>query len=543
MGISIPPATPIVNWLHTRHGRYTRVEDDFGGSVTDKPIETVVVSDLHLGEGRRPHTGAIARMEDFVWDEEWRRFCEYLLAEAERKGRGLRIVLNGDCFDLLQMVRPYDGPLPTKRTERVYGAGSAPGKGAWKLSLILDGHPRFVEGLGAILAAGHEIVVVTGNHDAEFYWPDVQKVLEDRVRTTAAARLGQGEAIGGTIRFEQWFLIVDGELWIEHGHRYDPINSFRFQLEPVLPNTAGYPDDRLLRLPIGSLFARYLFNPLDNRYPLADNMGDDSTAFLWAVRNHPLSTGRLLLAYGTAFLRVLRKQKLFLPREIGPIRARHRQRREALAERYSLQPAALARVDSLQKNPTGGGHFGFMIKTLLHVLRKSLMPLAVITAAAFLLVLMHSSIEAMFNGPLVQSLALTASYLVILFGALITMLLLGSRRAFLRRRRPEPYRQAARDIAERTGVRFVTVGHSHLSDVAEIGGDGLYFNTGTWTSLFHEEYQPLRPMAEFTYVEHLSGQARLMRWDDARGEPAPARVLERPQPGFPLEDLDRAKPE
>jgi len=511
--------------------------------VGDHSIDTIVVSDLHLGEGRNPRTGAYARMEDFFWDDEWLRFCEYLISGAELENHGLRVVLNGDCFDLLQMVRPYDGPLPTKRTERVYGAGSAPGKGAWKLSLILDGHPRFVEGLGALLAAGHEIVVVTGNHDAEFYWPDVQNRLRERVEAAAAVRLREGETISGTIRFEQWFLLVDGDFWIEHGHRYDQINSFRFQLEPVLPNTGGYPDESLLRLPIGSLFARYLFNPIDNRYPLADNMGDDTTAFLWAVRNHPLSTGRLMLAYGKAFLKVLRKQSLFLPREIGPIRATHRQRREALAERHGLEPAALARIDALQKNPTGGGHLGFMTRNLLHVLRKSLMPLGVLVVAVFVLLLMHNTIEAVFDGPIGRAVALTVSYLVILFGALTAVLLLGSRRAFLRRRRPEPYRQAARDIAELAGVRHVTFGHSHLSDVAEIGDDGLYFNTGTWTPLFHEEYEPFRPLVEFTYVEYSEGRARLMRWDDARGEPAPARVLERPRPGFPLEDLDREKPE
>ena len=515
---------------------FTVTESKDTGRSPEETMYTVVLSDLHLGEGRLPETGSFARMEDFFWDGEWHRFCEHLVAKCDRGGRKLRLVLNGDCFDLLQMVRPYDGPLPTKRTERVFGAGTAPGKALWKLEKILDGHPGFIQGLGKIFGAGHKIVVVTGNHDPELYWQEVKDLLERRIQEAAGSSEEHGD-----IEFAQWFYVADDVLWIEHGHRYDKFNSFRFQLAPELPNTSGYPDDRLLRLPIGSLFARYLFNPIDNRYPLADNMGDDHTAFLWAVKNHPLSSGRLLLAYGLSFLRVLKKQKLFMPREVGVLRARHRQRRRELAARFGIDPSVLAKVDSLQVNPPRGGHFGFLLRTITGVLRKTLLPLAVAVAAVFLVLLMNSTIQVTIDSPFLEAVTLTLSYLVIFLGALATVLLLGSRRSFLRIRKEDPYRSAAQKIKDLTGVRYVTFGHTHLSDAASLEGGGLYFNTGTWTPLFHEEYMPLRDRVEFTFLEMDGGEVSLKRWNDNRGQIEPALLLERPRPGFPLEDLEDHK--
>jgi len=120
----------------------------------------------------------------------------------------------------------------------------------------------------------------------------------------------------------------------------------------------------------------------------------------------------------------------------------------------------------------------------------------------------------------------------------VVTLFIGRRRPFLRRRQTDPYRAVAQAIARRTGARYVTFGHSHLLDVAELGADGLYCNTGTWTSLFHEEYRPLRPLVDFTFFEYRDGVGALRRWADSRGRIEPARVLERPQSGFPLEDLD-----
>jgi len=515
-------------------------ESDKEQPETSRKNYTVVVSDLHINEGRLPGTGAFARMEDFFWDREWLRFCRHLVEKCRKTNRMLRLVLNGDSFDFLQMVRPYDGPLPTKGTERVFGAGTAPAKAVWKINKILEGHKDFVRGLGTVYSAGYEILFITGNHDAELYWPEVKEVIRQKIASTAESE--HGTASSGLISFAQWFHIADNVLWIEHGNRYDKFNSFRFQLAPELPNTAGYPDDKLLRLPIGSLFARYLFNPIDNRYPLADNMGDDQTAFLWAVKNHPLSSGRLLLAYGLSFLRVLKKQKLFMPRELGVLRAQHRKRRNELAEKFGIDPAKLAKVDSLQINPTKGGHFGFLLHTLTRIFRKILLPFTVSVFAVFFLLLLSSSIQVAVHNPIMEAITMTLSYLLIFIGALATILLFGSRRSFLRVRKKDPYRKAASSIKELTGVKYVTFGHTHLSDAATLADGGLYFNTGTWTPLFHEEYMPLRELVEFTFVELYNGEVTLKRWNDPRGHLEPALLLERPRVGFPLEDIEGNKP-
>jgi UDP-2,3-diacylglucosamine pyrophosphatase LpxH len=68
--------------------------------------DIVVVSDLHLGRGKNPATGRFYELEAFFYDEDFRSFCQWLIDDAARRNAAVRLVLNGDTFDLLRIDRP-----------------------------------------------------------------------------------------------------------------------------------------------------------------------------------------------------------------------------------------------------------------------------------------------------------------------------------------------------------------------------------------------------------------------------------------------------
>src|SRR5688500_4603992 len=65
--------------------------------------DLIVMSDLHLGRGLDPETGRYHLLETFFYDDDFKRFCHYLCTDASTRGTGLRLVLNGDVFDLLRI--------------------------------------------------------------------------------------------------------------------------------------------------------------------------------------------------------------------------------------------------------------------------------------------------------------------------------------------------------------------------------------------------------------------------------------------------------
>lgn len=65
--------------------------------------DIIVVSDLHIGRGKNSESGRYFELETFFYDEDFRRFCEYLCKEARDRGVPFKLVFNGDTFDLLRL--------------------------------------------------------------------------------------------------------------------------------------------------------------------------------------------------------------------------------------------------------------------------------------------------------------------------------------------------------------------------------------------------------------------------------------------------------
>ena len=298
----------------------------------------VIISDLHLSEGRNPVTKKFNLNEDFFFDEEFDRFLIYLEAESQRRGKKWRLIIAGDMVDFLQITKlPEKAPFELRRSEAVYGLGTHPDKTIWKMKVMMNGHWIFFKGLGRFICAGNKCTIMTGNHDIEWTVPQVQRAFREKMKEYLPEEDGKKEeVVSSQIEFCPWFYYEPGLIWVEHGNQYDGINSFDYFLFPYLPNSEE------LMLPSGSFFVRYLFNKVEQIDPFADNIKPLSSylkkyflklLFSRSVLNH--------LAY---FLKIFGKIKKFGTKETAYLSEKNEGEIGSEAKRFKIDIESLKAI-------------------------------------------------------------------------------------------------------------------------------------------------------------------------------------------------------
>ncbi|MCU0693760.1 MAG: hypothetical protein MUF54_20420, partial [Polyangiaceae bacterium] len=220
----------------------------------------LVVSDLHLCDVEEHQDGWKAyKSARHVIDREFAALIDSVLDQrrqaADAAAGTLTLVLNGDIVDFdLVTAAPEEAEFRVSAFERRRGLLPTPEKSAWKLARVLQDHALFVETLARVLAEGHRLVYVMGNHDRELHFPEVQRVLTSAI--DAAMRARGHRLAPEAIRFEPWFFHVPGKIYAEHGQQYDHYSSFRYVLSPVVQTNAG----PMIAIPMGDLANRYLIN-------------------------------------------------------------------------------------------------------------------------------------------------------------------------------------------------------------------------------------------------------------------------------------------
>jgi UDP-2,3-diacylglucosamine pyrophosphatase LpxH len=180
-------------------------------------------------------------------------------------GDELTFILNGDIFDFdLPCVENGFSYLPNaERTARI----SVP-----ILTNILRDHSAFMHALGRLLADGHRIVFITGNHDAEMTLPEVRNVLRETLLGAAAdeGASRNDPTIVSRIIFRGWFYLDQDRMLFEHGHQYAELNCQRLIMHPYAQNSNN------IAPTFGSLVSRFFgtrmgyFNPnVDSSYLLS----------------------------------------------------------------------------------------------------------------------------------------------------------------------------------------------------------------------------------------------------------------------------------
>lgn len=394
--------------------------------------DLLVISDLHLGDEhvRNGHAAELVAFLDHHRDD----------------GRRYRLIVNGDMIDLVGVtLMPGDAGelVGLHRDDHHYGLGARAHSALAKLAQVIARDRPVFDALGRFLAAGHDVAIVIGNHDAELHWPEAQELLRETLASVGGPRARE------RLSFHPWFFFEDGVAWIEHGHQYDPYCSFEDVLAPAT-------DEQEIDPSLGALLPRYVGSRFAD--PIHEAWGKGFFGFLafWfrQGRDRVLAIGQ---AYVDVFVRMAEHWRAGVPERVAARRALARKRLRAVARRFALPEERLHEIVALARPPVGRDLFRIVQALMLDRL------LLLLCAPALLLLPL-----------LVAPWAWLPYACVPVIGVLVAWAWI----AGMAREPVDPteaMRGVAARIRQRLRVPFVVMGHSHRP-AAESG----YFNTGTW---------------------------------------------------------------
>ncbi len=504
------------------------------------PKDIVVLSDLHLGRGKNPETGRYHSLEAFFYDEDLARFCRYLCDDARKRDQAFRLILNGDVFDLLRIE-------PEGTTERRFGAAHTPALAARTVRDILAGHPAFVAALAEVLEAGHEIVILPGNHDIETQWEPVRQEIRGAVVAALTQRGADAAAGLERLRLLDWFYYEPGRVWIEHGCQYDPENAFRY---PLRGDLVDVPEDLFEAehdLPLGNFFQRYLYNAFGHITFIVPTARANLRYIKWLLVNQPALLFRVLTSHVPFGIQVLRR----LARSVDPgrheLRRAHERALAALAESSGLGDQLLA-IDDLKEVRADVVQATRALGWQLIKLGGSGILIALATISLWYVGFMSiDELGAGFGLKTFLFLALNFVMLMLAAGTLFYSLLRSSGPS------QKPFARAAQRLIELVDVPIVTFGHTHDETVTRLtrpsGERAWYYNTGTWIAIFTHDVLLPRERVQYTFLRIRGQEAELLHWSPGRKEPLPVILLddddnEPPaprQPALPAATVEPAK--
>ena len=522
---------------------------------THRDYNLLIVSDLHLSEGRDPGSRKFSKNEDFFFDEEFARFLNHYQDTLRWNDAKWHLIINGDFFDFLQVITVDDAPpaLPPGSEHHEFGLPCGERETVCKLGKIAKGHWLFFESLAGFVAAGNLLTIIKGNHDVEFHYAGVRAAFLAELQAAFRRRLerepawGRNRDIGNvdadTVRFSDWFYYEKELLWVEHGNRYEGFNSFKYWLSPLLPEIPGWPPGRKdeIDLPFGSLFVRYLFNRMERVEPFADNIKPATRFVWWLFRKHPITALRFAFGDGRYLLgRIRRAWADVLPEAWKVRKQQHDIRLCQLASQSGIELAKLEDLDrrrarSVLKEPDWRAKVlrivlcPWRILTVLALMVFVFLLSVLFAAARFLADMIPDFVREHLFDPTVHFLRPVAPWAVLLVALAGLALFLRWLLTEEEKMGPSYLKKRADGIAkpDLLGVQYVVMGHTHDAELHVLGEDGgrnkEYFNTGTWTKVVSEEEQLIRKPVEFVFVQGLRKKdglkLKLLEWNDGAGEP------------------------
>ncbi len=387
-----------------------------------------------------------------------RQLVQFLRHYARRRsdGRPWRLVINGDMVDFLSICLGSKDDV---------GRGRRPDVARAKMDAVVDRHGGVFRALARFAAAGNSIEIITGNHDAEFHFPEVKEALRrgvgrmwDELPSSRRDGAPTRKMIEDRIRFHPWFFYEPGVAWIEHGHQYDECSSFDCVLDPVGPSG----DEIATNVNVAAM--RYI-NQLDEAEPHALAEWDFAGYVKWAFGKGLRGLAAVAFGYVVFALSLLRVCARYRPGSRASRRRheQHRARLRTLSQAWKLSESNLRAVDTLRRRPVVGS-----VRRLLNVLmldRFALHGLALL-----------GSVVALVAMPL--GTALLTIPALFLTSSLACHYVAGRR---IGSGDNEIALAIVPDrIARQVDARFVVFGHTHEPVADPLPFGGCYYNTGTW---------------------------------------------------------------
>ncbi len=436
----------------------------------------LVVSDLHLGDSLR--TAGVSSFRTLArLNRAFRRFLEHY-GQHPVGGRPWKLVINGDMIDFL-----HAGVVNVRSEAGEEASALSEGAALSWLETVMGRERRVFRALASFVARGHELVIITGNHDAQFHWSRVQLSLTERlidIHVASLAREGDthpselGElrdTMRSRISFCPWFYYEKDVVYIEHGHQYDEFCSFEHVLSPI---HSGFEE---LEDPISHRTYREFANLIGELDVHRIDKWTFGDYIQWLAGLAPRVIGRLAYTY-FASVSWLVKTKRRLSRVAKRGRREHLCRLKKMTRRFNLSEELLHRLDALRERPAGSRVFSGL--RMLYLDRF------------VLLLLIATVLAAVFFAP-GSAWIRSWSGLGVLLGALTTNCFLDRIRKVDSHPKLIPI---AHKVARLMKVPFVIFGHSHVPVASERQGSTLssgegpksahpsskYFNTGSWTA-------------------------------------------------------------
>jgi len=183
------------------------------------------------------------------------------------------LVLNGDFIDFRSIQHRPDGILDR------YGLSPNLKNSVWKISWICHYHPHLFHALSQFVFNGNRLHIVAGNHDLEFNFMAVRRVLRSELYKYAHKHNEKSDrrAFYKRILMYRNHYFERDLFYSEHGHMYDSFCSLPEERTLIWDHKKRNP--RLL-LPFGDLSSKYLSNALGYFNPY------DVTSFLLTIREY-----------------------------------------------------------------------------------------------------------------------------------------------------------------------------------------------------------------------------------------------------------------
>ncbi len=417
----------------------------------------IVVSDLHISAGA---------LDDF--DGELEGAFLRFLDEVGVRGEGTELVINGDFLDFVQ-APPWEGDdLESEAADTAAPLCFSQAQSVEKLEAIGREHAQVFAALGRFLAvdARNRVVLMPGNHDPDLFWPDVRQRLRGMVQAGSSAPVEDRVVFHLERAYRPE---VCPAVWVEHGHQFDPVNSFfdngqeiwAEEQPPLNRDETGV--DRLWEC-LGTRFLIRFLNRLDREYPFVDNVKPFSL-FVKTFATSAFASGSASLRAAATVWRLL----------------------AYLARTGVTEPGALMSVENRDDGPTE-----LLLQRLEESARRTPRLQSRLHEAGFM---PHLPLAMVFNNQdrarqLVEFVASRPELLDGLEAADDGLLDFDGREGMLTLRRgfsvdeSRQLAEGAEEILEDPSVEVVIMGHTHERQDRPDGR--AYLNTGSWTRYYKQ---------------------------------------------------------
>jgi UDP-2,3-diacylglucosamine pyrophosphatase LpxH len=412
-----------------------------------------IISDLHVG-GASPTPDQPRGFRMLTRADALTSFVSGLVDQNQPT----ELVINGDFVDFLAEKDENGGWLPFV---------ADPHKAVRRLDAIVERDAAFFNALREMLARGHRITLLLGNHDLELSLPLVRHRLQEHLGAVGSGRFSfiyDGEAY------------VIGDALIEHGNRYDGFNTVDHDALRRLRSIQSrglWPDEKVtFEPPTGSRLVAAIMNRIKSTYPFIDLLKPETEAAL-----------PILLAIDPGLRRHIPRVLAFKDQAkrhdpVAPARPKYSGDIAARSTESDQDDAGEVRAPS-QDDLEG---------VLTKVLGRE-------DAREFLHALADEEGSDAVSGDIGSvglSTGLTIARLAVSGGEALErrlpILLEGLRalqndKSFDRSLETNAHILAAAKKLASVGFRWVIFGHTHLAKEVGLDGGATYFNTGTWADI------------------------------------------------------------